>query len=86
MRLSKISGERLLIIMMYALLLSMLAFSYVWRNPTYNMFVITVLLIIIIIEMLYVFIVYPNRSLCDICKDMWCRKREEKFLTPSGGH
>ena len=75
---NRVSGERLLIIMMYVLLIDILGFAFVFKNHTYSLFVIGILTLIIVIEMLYVFVVYPKHSLCDICKDMWCDEEERR--------
>ena len=77
------SGERVLLVILYILLLSMLGFTFFFQNLTYSTFVIAVVTIVVVVEMLYIFILYPNKSLCRISKDMWCK---EQWAPPARTH
>ena len=69
------SGEKLLLLYVYVLLIGILGIALYFRRSVISTWAISIVLIIVIIEALYILWLEKNTSLCKLSKKMWCSNK-----------
>ena len=79
------TGERLLLLMLYVILLGLLLFALVVRTTTAMTFALVIVTVVVLIEMVFVLVVHRRQSLCEMCASMWCRATPPAVDGDDGG-
>lgn len=79
------TGERLLLLMLYVILLGLLLFALVVRTTTVMTFALVIVTVVVLIEMVFVLVVHRRQSLCEMCASMWCRATPPAEDADDGG-
>ena len=67
-----IKGPKFILIFLYILFIFILLMGIIYYKTKIGQWVMICVLAIIILEMLYLFYLYPNDTMCSLSKKMWC--------------
>lgn len=70
------SGEKLLLLYVYGLLIGILAIALYFRGSAISTWAIAIVMVIVIIEAVYILWYNRYTSLCSLSKKMWCDEKD----------
>ncbi len=70
------SGEKLLLVYVYGLLIGILAIALYFRGSAISTWAIAIVMVIVIIEAIYILWYRRYTSFCSLSKKMWCDEKD----------